>query len=817
MISLHAWLESPLVLRLGGVIFHSLWQVVAIVFVLALALPALRRRGPRGAYTACCLALVCCLLLPVMTFLMSSDTPAPRCESPATLASTAGESPSVDDQRLDFPTETNMAPSRSTSVPALEPTSFKERVAKFVPKANTLIVEWAPWLVVVWASGVVLLSTWNFTAWLFVLRLKSAATFPATRQIEEAAVRLARQLGLTRTVRLLQSVLVESPLVIGAWKPVILLPAALVLEITPDQLEALLAHELAHVFRQDYLVNLLQTVLETLLFYHPGAWWISAQVRREREHCCDDLALGLTSNPTIYVQALAAVAGARTRLMAPAANGGQLIPRLHRILGITRSESGHPAHWLAAVVMLSLCGMAGAFWTMPTETAAAGAESTKSEVPRPPAQTVNMVCVDADGKPIADAEVYLFQYSGAVSRYVQFGPLKSDEQGKAVCFEAIFSKNPDNYDRWIYARIPGRLVGVARTAKWTNRETFNPEFQVKLQASGSVQGMVTVPAGFDCTKVTVRVKTVHVRTGPGMFEFQSFPREDTFPGLDTALPAIFDCHPDSAGQIRFDDVPIRGAVYLVTAAEGLGEAQWRNNLETADKPIRLIDQPIELALQKESALSGRVLAPDGRPVADMEVAARLAPAGAQVFYLSTFRAVTSENGGFQIHGLPQKNFVLSIRDPKQRWTLRPLENLLIQPAENRRLTLTMETGVLVGGRVLDAEGKPVADAAISAVTDGQNGTGLGDDSTNAAGRYQFRIPSGKAHLYFNSLPDGFVYPDPQIVKDLDIQPGQADIGNLDFVLQRKAEAAGKAQTPALPEQPAADDKNDRTPKDGPYR
>jgi len=98
-----------------------------------------------------------------------------------------------------------------------------------------------------------------------------------------------------------------------------------------------------------------------------------------------------------------------------------------------------------------------------------------------------------------------------------------------VCAEALFSDDLGNFDRWIYARIPGRFVGVSRTAKWTNRNVINPEFQVKLQVSGTIEGQVTVPEGFDCTKATVRVKSMHITTGPGNFDFQMYPRDDNFP------------------------------------------------------------------------------------------------------------------------------------------------------------------------------------------------------------------------------------------------------------------------------------------------
>ncbi len=380
-------------------------------------------------------------------------------------------------------------------------------------------------------------------------------------------------------------------------------------------------------------------------------------------------------------------------------------------------------------------------------------------------------------------EVFVFQQTGSVKyRYVRSGPFKTDEQGRAVCSQAIFSNESGNFDRWIYARVPGRLIGTARAAKWTNRAPFNPEGRVKLQSSRSIEGKVTVPAGYDPTKVTVRTRVLHVITGPDFFDFESFPREHSFPGLDTALPERFDCRPDAQGRIHFSDVPVSGRLTLVTDGDGLAEAQWRNEGKT-------FDQPIQLTISKESLVTGRVLSPVGKPAAGVEVVARLSPPpGRQIYYLSQFRAQTDESGTFALHGVPQIQFVLSVSDFENLAAFRPLENQLVEPEHDPHLTLRMETGTRISGHVLDPDGKPVEGAAISAVADTGLGPGLDDDFTKADGKYQLRLAAGKANLYFNSLPDGFVYPKPQVVKLLDIQPGQPDIENLDFTLERQAKA-----------------------------
>src|SRR6185503_3583474 len=121
---------------------------------------------------------------------------------------------------------------------------------------------------------------------------------------------------------------------VGWVKPAVLLPAAALTGLSTVQLESLLAHELAHVRRHDYLVNLLQGLIETLLFYHPAVWWVSRQIRREREHCCDDIAVALCGDVKLYAGALAQLEELRGRVLEPAlaATGGELLGRIRRLL-----------------------------------------------------------------------------------------------------------------------------------------------------------------------------------------------------------------------------------------------------------------------------------------------------------------------------------------------------------------------------------------------------------------------------------------------------------------------------------------------------
>ena len=148
---------------------------------------------------------------------------------------------------------------------------------------------------------------------------------------------------------------------VGWLRPAILLPIAAIATLTPAQVEAILAHELAHIRRHDYAVNLLQTIAETLLFYHPAVWWLSKRVRAEREHCCDEIAVEICGDAVAYAKALAELESWRTAspAMAVAATGGSLVDRVRRILRVPITDEPRSPSW-AVTLALTMIFTAGA-------------------------------------------------------------------------------------------------------------------------------------------------------------------------------------------------------------------------------------------------------------------------------------------------------------------------------------------------------------------------------------------------------------------------------------------------------------------------
>jgi protein involved in polysaccharide export with SLBB domain len=167
---------------------------------------------------------------------------------------------------------------------------------------------------------------------------------------------LTASLGIRRAVRLVESSRLNVPAVIGVIRPVILLPLGLLSDLAPDQVQAILIHELAHIRRHDYLVNLLQVVVESLLFYHPATWWISSQIRREREHCCDDIAASRFTARD-YVSALLALEQRRwpTVNALVAATGGTLLERVQRVLGHRAPGKARPIRSAVEALAVLAC------------------------------------------------------------------------------------------------------------------------------------------------------------------------------------------------------------------------------------------------------------------------------------------------------------------------------------------------------------------------------------------------------------------------------------------------------------------------------
>jgi beta-lactamase regulating signal transducer with metallopeptidase domain len=379
MTGIDALLHQPAAQAVGWALLHFVWQGTVIAIFTALALLALRRSAADVRYVVSAIGLALMLTLPVVTGVQTwkaSTATAARTSDSA--SHTSNLEPRTSDRG---PRISNLEPRTSnlgsrtsdlgsrpsdlahrTSAPGPQPladrgdvnTAAGTRVTTFGSRVEPLL----PLLIGIWLAGVMFLSLRLLTGWLWIQRLRTYGATAAGESWQRMASRLSRRLHIARTITLLESTLVEVPTVIGFIKPVVLLPASALSGLSAGQLEAILAHELAHIRRHDYLVNLLQTLVETLLFYHPAVWWLSRRIRAEREHCCDDLAVSLCGDPIAYANALTDLEALRSNHhhFVMAATGGSLLHRVRRLIGAPTSHAGRAPAWLAGSAALILIG-----------------------------------------------------------------------------------------------------------------------------------------------------------------------------------------------------------------------------------------------------------------------------------------------------------------------------------------------------------------------------------------------------------------------------------------------------------------------------
>ncbi len=303
------WIE-----QLALTLMHFIWQGALIAGLYAVALRWFgQRRSAQYRYLLACSALVAMAAAPLVTLMISAP----------------GE-----------PT-----PSGRGVIGAIASSDVGTGIDRVVPTTIAAFRSWrdnaTTWIVLAWLLGAVVLSIRLAGGWIAASRMRSRHIRRAPREWQFHLDRLRTRLRLARPVQLVISSVVQVPTVVGWLRPVVLVPLGALTGLVPELVEALLAHELAHIRRHDYLVNVLQGVAEALLFYHPAVWWISGKIRAERELCCDDIAVQVCRDPLTYVRALTELEGCRPEHMNPAlaANGGSLSTRIARLLGVPRAAN----------------------------------------------------------------------------------------------------------------------------------------------------------------------------------------------------------------------------------------------------------------------------------------------------------------------------------------------------------------------------------------------------------------------------------------------------------------------------------------------
>lgn len=369
MTRLTPFLTTPLAEQIGWTLIHFVWQGAAVASVLGIALRLLQHRSATARYAAGCLALTAIVVFPLVTAFSISGANRDvkrdvHGEGDLTVARGLSPSAATHPAMVESP--------RSIDITAdAMPVVLNESVVAAAPSASVLdggdfrgaesirvfLQPYLPWLVLSWLVGVVFYSLRLLSTWRRIQTYRTTGVRVVSEPLLSAAQQLRKRIGIIRLVQVLESTAVEVPMVIGWLRPVILLPISATTGLSFEQLNAIIAHELAHIQRWDYPINLLQSVVETVLFYHPGVWWVSSKIRQEREHCCDDVACRVCGNPVSYARALIEMEELRQpETLVLAANGGQLMGRVRRLIAPNSATDGS-VRGIAAVVVLLMTTM----------------------------------------------------------------------------------------------------------------------------------------------------------------------------------------------------------------------------------------------------------------------------------------------------------------------------------------------------------------------------------------------------------------------------------------------------------------------------
>jgi bla regulator protein BlaR1 len=354
------FLPDSVVQALGWTLVHTLWQGTAIALVLWFALP--RLSSARQRYRAAYGALMSLGLVAAGTFAWVYAPAQPQ--QPGTVIALAGEVG-----------------------------------AELIPVSPEL-PEWIagklegyhPVIVAVWLSGFLFFLLRLAAGLHYVHRLRRRQTQAAPAVWQERLCELATHLGVSRPIVLLESALVRVPMALGFFKPLILLPVGIANYLSPAEVEAVLAHELAHLARRDWLFNLLQTFVEAVFYFHPAVWWMAAMIRAERENCCDDVAVALTGNRLAYAKTLAhlqTLAVSPVPVPALGLSGSAtllrrrplLLERIKRIL----HQPQPPTTAMEKTIVVALLAALAAFFTLRANTPPALVEAVREIVETPKA------------------------------------------------------------------------------------------------------------------------------------------------------------------------------------------------------------------------------------------------------------------------------------------------------------------------------------------------------------------------------------------------------------------------------------------------
>lgn len=321
-------LDPSITYALGWTIIHSFWQASLIALFMSLIHKFSNNKSAFFKYRVSVISMVVVLLISTITFTIYYSTTSANTEMLAT---------------IDFGT---LAISEGN-----EPTILGEIKLFFANNITHINL--------IWGVGVILFLIRFVFSYLYTKYLRNTAQYENSKELVRILSRLKSRLLIDRVIGIAESSKIDVPLVLGHFKPLILFPIGMINVLTTEEVEAIITHEIAHIKRFDYLTNILMTLVEILFYFHPAVWWISANVKVERENCCDDYALSNNIDKVVYAKALVKLEeikshGTPLLAMPFSSKKHQLINRIKRIMNMPQTQNDIKEKSIATILLLSI-------------------------------------------------------------------------------------------------------------------------------------------------------------------------------------------------------------------------------------------------------------------------------------------------------------------------------------------------------------------------------------------------------------------------------------------------------------------------------
>ncbi len=760
-------------LDLGWILVHSVWVGGLIAMLAAFALALMQGASSHAKYCVLVAALFSIPTISVAWTIVRLDAPAQVAVSSGgtELSHNASSVAHQDSSTVDFAAEN--ADAQADQSDRLQSKSEALETAAAFTWKQTLPIVAVCWLVCVCVLSLRLILDWCF------LRSKLLSGSCAVSDLTQQTVESAKQkLVLRRWVAIRESTVAIVPMTFSFLRPMVLLPVGIAANLTPQELEAILLHEFAHIRRHDFFFNCLQVVVETLMFYHPAVWWLSSKIRNERENACDDVVLRIVDSRTTYARALTAVAANAKHgawALNLAADGGFFRQRIRRIVGLPAERASFALPTFGVGWLLLAAGLTFLFISSSSQAPAEqfgqpSAETTETDQgSMQPTDQIGGTILGDDGKPLAGATVYLRSRPyGNRSGLDGLGAVTTADDGRFV-FEKIALPPLENaFPLDVIAMKMGHGI------RWQKLTNSTSDIILRLRRESTFRGFVVDGDGRPIPNARVRVRHIMSLNTISKIDLAKghtpSPSGKSFLDISDSVAQI-SATTNPKGEFVLDELPNR--VGLVLEIDDPRLVKTRFYAATTDLPLPPIrfaaneaaatpPNAAEIMLSDESSVrteeilkSGEVLnIARGRQITLYVLDFHGAPvvgATIRTNLADVVAAKTDELGIGRVVQLPQiERFQFTVVPPDESYLLDAMETL--QPTDfdsDIKHEIHLKEAAIIAGRVSNSS----SDRGIAGV---RLSFGPWWGVTDDAGRFRLRVPDGAtSQLYVANNLAGF--------------------------------------------------------------